>query len=337
MPQNIKNYLKQLDVRYISLVDKGANNRELIYKAAGSPDPEATGQIRKQLEIIRKDEEKRLIYCTVYAPDEADAHGDGMTADEIEKAAHGFLAAGRTNQVDKQHDEEPDEGLIVESFVLKGSDERFEGEKDGSWVVAIKVLDDETWEEIKKGEITGVSLQGYAVKEPAEEVEKSESGLLSKIEKMMKSFIEKMTDKQKVAKDFESRLQMRAMWNAIHALTDELYSIMHDDEKESKKEPIAEVISQFTEYMDNLETNINKQFTPTMSGKTTKQEAASEEPEAGNDAVMKKLDELSGNVTKLGERLDAVEKAAPGKQSEETQDGEQTETKKSKGLPVFGG
>jgi hypothetical protein len=44
-------------------------------------------------------------------------------------------------------------------------------EKEGSWAVGIKVEKEETWQLIKNGEITGLSMAGMAV---VEEVTKSD-------------------------------------------------------------------------------------------------------------------------------------------------------------------
>ena len=159
-----KRVLKDVDVQFISLVHKGANQKTIVWKADDSaPTGEEsswTGDrskpVQKTIAILKTDEEKRMVYGIVYAPDEVDSDGDTMTAGEIEKAAHAFMKAARTGQIDKQHNYQAGEGYIAESWIVRKSDELFT--EEGAWAVGIKVENDETWQAVKKGEIGGLSL-----------------------------------------------------------------------------------------------------------------------------------------------------------------------------------
>ena len=164
----IQRYLKNVDVQFISLVDSAANRREFIYKSTGA-NPDFTTQFT----IKKTDEEKQLVYGIVYAPDEADAHGDAMTTDELQKAAHHFLEKARTNNVDTDHDFVADDGMIVESYILGKDDSKFPGEKEGSWAVVLKVTNEDTWDAVKKGDLKGISLAGKAQADKVEETTKS--------------------------------------------------------------------------------------------------------------------------------------------------------------------
>ncbi len=168
--------LKKIDVDFISLVDKGANRKKLIFKRDGG------GGIEKMLSINKIDEEQRIIFCIVYSPDEADTQGDFAPADVIKDAAYNFMKCARTNNVDKQHDFVPDEGYVAESWIVKENDPVFPNEPAGSWAVAIKVENEETWRMVKEGEITGVSLAGQAA---VEEIEKQEEALIEKVKNLI--------------------------------------------------------------------------------------------------------------------------------------------------------
>ena len=53
--------------------------------------PEAFRHLKKGAGVYKSEsDEQKLVYGIVYEPDVPDAHGDYMTAEEIEKAAHGF-------------------------------------------------------------------------------------------------------------------------------------------------------------------------------------------------------------------------------------------------------
>lgn len=117
-------------------------------------------QVTRQASFKKTDTMKQIVYGEVYVPDDPDTDGDWMTATEIEKMAHLFMANLRQYQVDKQHDETPDDGVVVESFIAREGDPDF---TPGAWVLGTKITNAETWAQILKGEITGYSMAGDAV------------------------------------------------------------------------------------------------------------------------------------------------------------------------------
>lgn len=123
------------------------------------------GEVKKEIAFKKADLQKRIVYGEVYVPNEMDAHGQWMTAEEIEKMAHRFMENLRLTQIDKQHDWEPDEGVVVESFIARPGDPDF---TPGAWVLGTKILKEETWQAILKGEITGYSMAGVAELIPEE-------------------------------------------------------------------------------------------------------------------------------------------------------------------------
>jgi len=222
--------LNSIDVSFISLVGKGANGKQIIFKSAGNTTP----NIGKTITIIKTDEEKRLVYGTVYEPEVADSQGDIANASVIEKSAHTFLSKLKNTNVDTQHDFVADDGAVVESFILRSADPMFPDTKINSWVVAIKVAKDDTWALIKSGEISGLSLAGLAEVEP---IEKSD-GFWTKVKKVFG-----------VQKDFNSELAEQKVWGYIYALQDAVRDIFNDDTITDKKAAINTSISQFQSTM----------------------------------------------------------------------------------------
>ncbi|HDR6244820.1 TPA: hypothetical protein QCU24_002553 [Bacillus cereus] len=149
--------LKNANISYISLVTKGANGRQFaIMKSESAKQP----NISKQVPILKTEEEKQLVTGVVYEPDVEDSHGDIMTAEEIEKAAYTFME--NYQHIDKQHDEIAGKGTVVENWIAKSDMTVGEQEvKAGTWLMTVRVDDAETWEEIKKGEVTGFSMGGF--------------------------------------------------------------------------------------------------------------------------------------------------------------------------------
>ncbi|MFI8678796.1 XkdF-like putative serine protease domain-containing protein [Bacillus thuringiensis] len=149
--------LKNANISYVSLVTKGANGRQFaIMKSATAKQP----NISKQVPILKTEEEKQLVTGVVYEPDVEDSHGDKMTAEEIEKAAYTFME--NYQHIDKQHDEIAGKGTVVENWIAKSDMTVGEQEvKAGTWLMTVRVDDADTWEEIKKGEVTGFSMGGF--------------------------------------------------------------------------------------------------------------------------------------------------------------------------------
>jgi hypothetical protein len=147
--------LKKFRVNFISILkeEEPANGKRAIYKTADGRD----FRFEFDLRHFRKDAKRGLVYGTVYGPDEVDTQKDWAGREEIADAAHLFLMEKRVDMVDIDHDYEPYQGTVVESFIKNGPDDRFPDAVDGSWVVVIK-LSKEAMTHID--EIKGLSMAG---------------------------------------------------------------------------------------------------------------------------------------------------------------------------------
>lgn len=108
--------------------------------------------------IVIKSEEKRIVYGEVYAPWQIDTDGEAMLPEDIERMAHDFLASGRVNKIDVQHNLEESGCQVVESFIARKGDP--DGFLEGSWVLGTRIIPDDLWDKVKKGEINGYSFYG---------------------------------------------------------------------------------------------------------------------------------------------------------------------------------
>ncbi|PLY06778.1 MAG: hypothetical protein C0625_08010 [Arcobacter sp.] len=151
--------LTDINITHISLVKAGANKKEIIYKSSAN-DPLHSVTI----DIKKSDEEKGIIYGIVYAPNSVDTDDEYTTADEIVKAAYGFMKSKNTANVDKDHSFENEKAFVAESWIIKENDAVFPDEPIGSWAVAIKLEDEELKKGVKDGDIAGISMAGTATK-----------------------------------------------------------------------------------------------------------------------------------------------------------------------------
>jgi cation transport regulator ChaB len=144
---------------------------------AAAPGSQTSGledrvRFTKRVPIAKVDESRRLVYGVVYEPNVPDAHDDMMTADEIEKACHGFMrkyatlraASGLEHQVDVGRDQV----VIVENSIAP-VDYRLGTQTvtKGSWVMVTKVLDDQIWADVQAQRYTGYSFEGWGRRVPA--------------------------------------------------------------------------------------------------------------------------------------------------------------------------
>lgn len=106
------------------------------------------------------------------APLKPDTQGDVYSAADIRKTAHGWME--RYGQVDLGHSWEPlanEQVRILESYLAPCDFDIGEGEGayhvvKGTWLLALRVLDDAIWDGIKAGEIGAYSVGGLATPEP---------------------------------------------------------------------------------------------------------------------------------------------------------------------------
>ena len=113
-------------------------------------------------EIVKLDDEKRLVGGIVYEPDVVDSQGDSASAEEIEKGCHRYMASKPA--IHLMHKEDAGERVsIVECYITR-QQMQFGTEviKAGSWMIVVKVHDDEIWNDVKKGALTGFSMGGRA-------------------------------------------------------------------------------------------------------------------------------------------------------------------------------
>jgi len=119
---------------------------------------------------IKKGEELRYILGVVLEPETVDATrtdktiGDIYSEEEVRKAAHNFMMTYSGSGNDLMHSGKDNLKLkIVESYIAPSDMSVGEAVvRKGTWMMATLVLDNQIWDAVKKGEITGYSIGGYS-------------------------------------------------------------------------------------------------------------------------------------------------------------------------------
>lgn len=244
MPREITNLIPS----HVSIVDKAANKRSFLLTKSEKA-PNVTTQVEY---IVKEDESQQIVYGIVYEPDVEDAHGDFMTAAEIEKAAHIFMK--EYQNIDKQHDFESEVGKVIESYIAP-ADFEIGGQQvtKGSWVMAVKV-EDEMWGLIQKGEFTGFSLAGMAElieRSAPAPIEDEEKGLLH----LMKSLIRRVS-KGEIKDDIENARPLNDVNTAAWRFSDVV-----DSERWSWKPDVSRIKAAYDdlgEYVNALGEGVTK-------------------------------------------------------------------------------
>lgn len=117
----------------------------------------------KIIKLLKSQEDKRIVGGVVLEPDTIDAQDDVISGSEIESAAHRFLKESRI--VGYRHVIKAP-AYVVESYIAP-IDFEYGSEKikKGSWIVSVKVDDEDLWKEIKSGNLTAFSIGGFGIRE----------------------------------------------------------------------------------------------------------------------------------------------------------------------------
>lgn len=114
----------------------------------------------KVVEFCKSDSDKRLVYGIVYEPDVVDSDGHFSTSDVIEETAHEYMADYQNINLMHEQPLGPDI-KVVESYIAP-IDFNMGNQyvRKGSWVMVVRILNDELWQAVKEGKLNGFSIEG---------------------------------------------------------------------------------------------------------------------------------------------------------------------------------
>lgn len=162
-----------------------------------------------------QDEEKRLVRGVILRADypifRRDNEGEAgyyvtFGADVIREAAERYLAEGRSNEVNLQHEDGSDvDGVQMVQFFIKDSaagvdPEGFDDIADGSLFGEYHVTNDDVWEEIKAGTFKGFSVEILYTLIPAGETMAAEDPEEAEIVTFLQDIFSHVTDMSKLEK-----------------------------------------------------------------------------------------------------------------------------------------
>ena len=160
-------YITYVTMNYRPSDEAIAASQKQAKKRPPAASPETTKEETEKrdvrlLPVAKAEEEKRIVFGVVLEPDEVDAQGDTISAEEIEEAAHLWLARFQNRGL--MHRQLVNSQVEIFESYIAPADLTINGQrvKKGSWLLMYHILSDELWRRIKSGELTGFSMGGFA-------------------------------------------------------------------------------------------------------------------------------------------------------------------------------
>jgi hypothetical protein len=213
-------------------------------------------------EVVLKevDAEKKILMGPALIPDKQIYRRNDKTKDEyyiyfskatIRKASELFLMNANQNNSTLEHSQKLKGLSVVESWIIEGENDKSKNYgfdlPQGTWMISMKVNNEEIWDKVKLGEVKGFSIEGYFAdklemslkNEDMEEkvmiekikslIEKSEL----KSEKFNLGLIEDLNIEVKNASNFKSKIDlMTKKTNEVVPLFNKANLILKEIEKE---------------------------------------------------------------------------------------------------------
>jgi hypothetical protein len=129
----------------------------------------------ERIELKTIDKEKRILMGAALIPNKPIYRRNGedeyyiyFSQDTVRKASELFFINGNQNKATLEHQMDVQGTSVVESWIIEGEQDksRMYGMElpVGTWMVSMKILNDELWEGyVKSGKVKGFSIEGYFV------------------------------------------------------------------------------------------------------------------------------------------------------------------------------
>ena len=156
---------EELAIDCISLVSAPAIEQDFVF----------FGKEKNNLTFAKVDEEKRMLISPALIPDKQIFRHDPQTSSDyyvyfskstVRQASELYLKNNNHHKATQEHEERVSGVLTVESWIIddpkmdKSTLYGFSLPK-GTWMVSMRISNDEIWEEIKSGNLKGLSIEGY--------------------------------------------------------------------------------------------------------------------------------------------------------------------------------
>jgi len=189
---------EELAIDAISLVTSPAIESEFVF----------FGKEKNNFTFAKVDEEKRMLISPALIPNKQIFRHDANTESDyyvyfskatIERASQLYLEHNNHHKATYQHQDRVSGVLTVESWIIE--DTKLDKSTlygfslpVGTWMVKLKISNDEIWSKIKDGELKGLSIEGYFTNKFAEmqKAKPTSEDILSALNEMLNPNLEKI-------------------------------------------------------------------------------------------------------------------------------------------------
>ena len=155
---------QELAIDAISLVNSPAIEQDFVF----------FGKEKNNLTFAKVDEEKRMLVSPALIPNKQIFRYDPNTDSEyyvyfspetVRKASELYLKHNNHHKATYEHKDRVSGVLTVESWIKEGDSDKSKmygyDLPNGTWFVKMKITNDDVWQEIKSGNLRGLSIEGY--------------------------------------------------------------------------------------------------------------------------------------------------------------------------------
>ena len=168
---------------------------------------------KHEIELKEVDTEKRILMGAALVPNKQIYRRNAkneeyyiyFSSDTIRKASELFLMRSNQNNATYEHEKKLTGLSVVESWIIE--DEQKDKSKlygfdlpKGTWMISMKVNNEEVWNDVKEGKVKGFSIEGYFADKfemSAEEDEATE--VINELKRLLGIELESYTDYPKGA------------------------------------------------------------------------------------------------------------------------------------------
>ena len=154
---------------------------------------------KHEVELKEVDTEKRILMGAALIPNKQIYRRNKdkeyyifFSEETVRKASELFLMRSNQNNATYEHERKMLEGMsVVESWIIE--DEKTDKSRlynfnlpKGTWMISMKVNNDEVWQSVKDGEVKGFSIEGHFADKYEMSIQDEKQEIINKLKELLK-------------------------------------------------------------------------------------------------------------------------------------------------------
>jgi hypothetical protein len=153
---------------------------------------------KHEVELKEIDAEKRILMGAALIPNKQiyrknkqdEEYYIYFSKDTVRQASELFLMKGNQNNATYEHKQKLDGMSVVESWIIEGENDKSKNYgfdlPVGTWMISMKVNNDDVWRQVKDGKVKGFSIEGYFADKLEMSMISEEDLLIERIKQIIK-------------------------------------------------------------------------------------------------------------------------------------------------------